>query len=102
MWCVADIKVRTNNALEGWHHRFNGLLGRHRTYQWALITMLQEEQAASDIILQQILAGHVINRKQVAYGECDRRINCLRERYQRGSITAVDYISGVAHNLATF
>jgi len=40
------IDVRTNNALEGWHRRLNGLLGR-------CISILQEEQlAASEVAIQ--------------------------------------------------
>jgi hypothetical protein len=102
LWCVADIDVRTNNALEGWHRRLNGLLGRHHPNVWACITLLQEEQAASDVTIQQILAGRVVNRRRVAYRECDQRISRLRERYQRGTVTATEFITGVAHNLADF
>ena len=64
--------------------------------------MLQEEQAASEVTVQQILAGRMVNRKRVAYQESDRHIDRLRQRYQRGSLTAIDFISGVTHNLATF
>jgi hypothetical protein len=63
--------------------------------------MLQEEQAAIDVTVQQILAGRVVNGQRVAYRECDIHINRLRERYQRGSLTVIDFISGVAHNLAS-
>jgi hypothetical protein len=102
MWCVADMDVRTNNALEGWHRRINGLLGRHHPNIWHCISILQEEQAASEITIQQLLAGHVVNRRRVAYRESDRRINRLRQRYQTGGINATDFITGVAHNLASF
>lgn len=102
MWCVADMDVRTNNALEGWHRRLNGLLGRHHPNVWRCITVLQEEQAASEVTIQQIVAGRVVNRRRVAYQESDRRIDRLRQRYQRGTLTAIDFVSGVAHNLATF
>jgi hypothetical protein len=102
MWCIADMDVRTNNALEGWHRRLNGLLGRHHPNIWQCICMLQQEQAASEVTIQQILAGHVVNRRRVAYRECDRRIHRLRDRYQHGTITAIDFISGMAHNLAAY
>ena len=100
MWCVADMDIRTNNALDGWHRRMNGLLGRHHPNIWRCIAILQEEQAASEITIQQLLAGHVVNRRRVAYRESDRRINRLRQRYQTGGVTAIDFITGVAHNLA--
>lgn len=102
MWCVADMDVRTNNALEGWHRRFNGLLGRHHPNIWCCIAMLQEEQSASEVTIQQLLAGQVVNRRRVAYRECDRRIDRLRQRYQTGGITAIEFVSGVAHNIATY
>jgi hypothetical protein len=93
MWCVADLDVRTNNALEGWHRRLNGLLGRHHPNIWRCITVLQEEQAASEVTIQQILAGHVVNRRRVVYRESDRRIDRLRQRYQRGTLTAIDFVT---------
>jgi hypothetical protein len=43
--------------------------------------------------------------KQEARGiqrESDRRINRLRQRYQTGGINATDFITGVAHSLASF
>jgi len=102
MWCVADFDVRTNNALEVWHRWLNRLLGRHHPNIWRCISILQEEQAASEVTIQQILAGRVVNRRRVVYQECDRCIDCLRQRYQYGLHTAIDFITGVAHNLATF
>jgi hypothetical protein len=97
-----DMDVRTNNAFEGWYRILNGLLCRHHPKIWQCIAILQEEQAASEVTTQQILNECVVNRRRVAYQECDRRIDRLHQRYQRGSLTAIDYISGVAHNLAVF
>lgn len=56
-----------NNALEGWHRRLNWLLGRHYSNIWRCITILQEEQVANEVNIQQILKGRVVNRRRVAY-----------------------------------
>jgi len=41
---VIDNKPRTNNAVEGWHHAFNGSLGAHHPPIWKFIKCLQLEQ----------------------------------------------------------
>lgn len=41
---VKDDQPRSNNAVEGWHHAFNGSLGAHHVSIWKFIKFLQLEQ----------------------------------------------------------
>lgn len=59
MWNVHNMeqRERTNNHLEGWHNGFNRLLNQHHPNMWRLLAALQQEQAVTDVTIQQIAAG---------------------------------------------
>lgn len=54
-------QLRTNNHLEGWHYGFNRLVTQHHPNVWRLLAALQQEQAVTDVTIQQLAAGQVIN-----------------------------------------
>lgn len=63
MWNVhrLDQQHRTNNHLEGWHNGFNRLVTQHHPNIWQLLAALQQEQAGTNITIQQIAAVQVLN-----------------------------------------
>ncbi len=100
MWNVSNSDTRTNNDLEGWHLRFKNIVGRHHPNIWQLLLKLQEEQAATEVCIQQVLAGQVVKRRRLAYTAVNRRIDELKAEYNQGAISAIDFLTGISHNLA--
>jgi hypothetical protein len=103
MWNVYGVGIRTNNDCEGWHRRLNAIMSsRHHPNIWACISILRDEQAATDVIRQQIGAGHNVHRRNRAFEQAQSRIQRLCDRYNAGTISLLDYVTGVSHNLASY
>ena len=52
--------ARTNNASEGWHNRFQLLVGRRHPSLYRFLTDLQKEQADVEYILRDLFLGKKI------------------------------------------
>lgn len=52
----------TNNNQEGWHNRFQTLVGRHHPSFYRFLTELIAEQESTDYNLREIELGHNIRR----------------------------------------
>jgi hypothetical protein len=102
MWNVYKVNTRTNNDLEGWHLRFANIVSRHRPNLWHLLACLQQEQVATEIILQQVAAGQNVQSKNNRYKKIHKQLKVLLRRYRRGQLSLSKYITGVSHNLAAF
>jgi len=100
MWNVYGENLRTNNDCEGWHVRFNNAIRRHHPNIWQFMDCMREEQAAMEVLQQQIMTGRQARRSNKKYLTLQRRITRLQTRYDRGSITAIDFITGVSYNLS--
>ena len=102
MWNVYGESLRTNNDLEGWHRRFNGLVNKHHPNLWHFTTILLTEQAATDVVIQQIAAGQQVQVGNAKYNKLNARIKRLHERYVANSITVMELITGIGHVLHQF
>lgn len=102
MWNVHGVAIKTNNDCEGWHNRFQNLVDKHRPNIWRLLDCILQEQNATEIMKQQILAGQVVTSRNTRYKKIHLRLKRLLRRYRRGNLTLTNYITGVSHNLAAF
>jgi hypothetical protein len=102
MWNVYKMDLRTNNDLEGWHVRFNAILSRHHPNLWQLIDALQQEHSATEVTINQVIAGNVVNRRNRRSENIQERINRITQRYDNGLATVNEYLTGVSHNLASY
>ena len=60
---------------------------------------LLDEQASVELLHQQTIAGRRTRRVNKKYVVIQNRLNTISERYDRGHMSAVDYITAVSHNL---
>lgn len=80
----------------------NNAISKHHPNIWHFITVLIQEQAATDVTMQQIAAGQRVAKKSKKYAELNDRITTLRNRYIGGRISVMDMITGIGHNLHNF
>jgi hypothetical protein len=100
MWNVYGEDLRTNNDCEGWHLRINNAVGSHHPNIWKFLCCILEEQAATEVLRQQIISGRIARRKRSTYINVQRRLATLKQRFDSGVLNVDDYLEGVSHNLA--
>ena len=99
-WNVSGEDIRTNNDCEGWHVRCNNAINKHHPNIWKFLACLLNEQASVEVVHQQLLAGRRARRHNSKYVSVQKRLRTLKARYDNGRMSAIDYITGVSHNLA--
>lgn len=81
-WSVFDRDVMTNNALEGWHHRLNNLMGHGHVSFYNLIHLLYTEARAVKGELCQLRHGQLAVRRRTR----DVRIRRYFDSFNNGNI----------------
>lgn len=86
---------RTNNEVEGWHHKINSnLSGSHPTL-WTCIEVLQNEQSFWENNVNRIRAGLGESQK-VKYRLLDRRLKTIVESYNT-VLDDLEYLKAVSN-----
>ena len=99
MWNVSDCDLRTNNACEGWHNRFNRAVNRHHPNIWHLLRTVVDEQVSTDVLRCQIAAGQSVMREAAKYRSVRKNVETIRNRYRAGTIDVMAFLDGISHNL---
>ncbi|CAG8664278.1 24017_t:CDS:2 [Gigaspora rosea] len=102
LWSIFELIThgypRTQNFIEGWHHRWNNIVGRAHVGVYTIIEEIRKEQHQTDINIERVLRGeprpsqpkHVINY--------ERRIQAVFS--SRNDYTLPDYLREIAHNIS--
>lgn len=61
---VLTQSARTNNISEGWHNRFQVVMGKDHPSFYAFLAELKKEQADTEIMLRQLHMGQTIRKGQ--------------------------------------
>ena len=94
-----DDLPRTNNNIEGWHHRFSlNVDGAHPTL-WKFIESLKREESLVRAELAQVLGGHPVTQKR-KYADCAMRIKNIVTAYPVRRADIIRYLRSIAHNLS--
>ncbi|KRX13218.1 hypothetical protein T07_8539 [Trichinella nelsoni] len=59
LWNVYNVNIRTNNELEGWHFKMNGLAGKRHLGFYELLQLLIDEQGSTETLIQQVTSRRV-------------------------------------------
>lgn len=101
MWGVHDRVVndlpRTNNAVEGWHNRFNRHVGCHHANIWKIIDVIKKEEDISGVELTHIQQGRNIGNPNPVYTRVNARVTTVVASYANRA--PLDYLRGIAHNI---
>ena len=97
MWNVFDHhpRLRTTNSVEGWHHRWNNLVGRVRPNLWYLIMCLKKEEAVIHRVIRKIRANRPPPRQLRRYRRVNHRIIQLKQEYNTNIKTLDEYWNAI-------
>ncbi|KAK3913903.1 FLYWCH-type zinc finger-containing protein 1 [Frankliniella fusca] len=93
---------RTNNLTEGWHRRFNTLVGKDHPSVYALIKELQKEQGNSERQMADLELGKVVKAPQrLKYRMVTERLQRISSRYEemKAEGRRVDFLRACGNNL---
>ncbi|XP_069102221.1 uncharacterized protein [Argopecten irradians] len=91
-WCVYRQPVRTNNDVEGWHHRLNGKAGRANLPFYMLVPLLLKE-ATLVTIQQRLVSKNALQRHQrVAFRRIQGRVHTMWDQYDHDELTTSQFL----------
>jgi len=92
---------RTNNISEGWHTRFQTVVGKHHPSLYGCLTEFQKEQADCETMLDQLDLGQRVKaaskKKWLRTQQRIRNIVATYEEYATSN-RQVDYLRNVGYN----
>ena len=86
--------IRTNNSVEGWHHKLNSDIGRSHPNVHKLVDVLLKEQASTETTIQHALLGVAPPPR---YRELDCHLEPVRRNYELGVYTTEAYLTAIQH-----
>jgi hypothetical protein len=96
LFLVAQHLPRLNNAVEGWHNAFANRISIKHPSLTKLVKKIRSEQAANEIAMERILAGHVPEPAKRKYLDLNRRIEAVVETYYEKPLD--DFLTAIAYN----
>jgi hypothetical protein len=102
MWNVNEETTRTNNSVEGWHHRLNKAVGRVHPNVLDLVENLIVEQSATDSITEAARLGQPPPPRRRRYRDNDERLARLREDLTSGRINSSQFLAACRHTVQNF
>ncbi|VDI61105.1 Hypothetical predicted protein [Mytilus galloprovincialis] len=100
LWNHYDtVGPRTNNHLEGWHHKLKNHVEHPHPNIFNLVKLLKKQQAAIEVRLIQYSAGGKRRQRKRKYIEIDTRLADLKQRLQDNSMTPVEYADAASYLL---
>lgn len=87
---------RTNNSMEGWHRRFQSVLGCFRPCVFRCISALKREQHMVSSKVERLLAGNNPPPSKKSYRDLNIRVKTTVENY--ANFGRFQYLKGIAHS----
>lgn len=87
---------RTNNHLEGWHHKLNQVVKKMHPNIFEIVKLLKREQSITEVKMKQ-LGGHwrAPPRKR-KYRTIDARLRSLKDQLMEDSLSVLEYTDNVS------
>ncbi|CAM4848318.1 unnamed protein product [Rotaria magnacalcarata] len=101
MFCVSDLRIRTNNECETFHHALAKKVNQHHPSIWRLITCLSQQEFAQ---YHRILAaaGDQPQKRRCSKSsvKIQNRIDTLHDLFNTGVISADELLTGLTFVIA--
>lgn len=98
---IANNEPRTNNLTEGWHHRFNDLVGKNHPSFYHFLRELRKENDDVENMIMEVEMGRTVKMPQRSkYRRVNERLHRLAGRYEAMKTAGrqLDYLRACAHN----
>ena len=99
LWCCDGKDMRTNNAVEGWHHRFNRRVNVTHPNAWVLLERVKTENTRTELLESQIDAGNRIPVEKATYSTLNQRVHVLEARRVAEETNDLEFLSAVGRLL---
>ena len=96
-WTIYKRPFRTNNDVEGWHHRFNLASNNTGLNLYKLIQLLNEEAQDVALSCQLLSNGIILRRQRKAHANLHHRIHKAWDEFATGDITAKQLMNKCRH-----
>ena len=95
-WCVFMQSLRTNNNVEGWHHRLNIRAGRGQIQFYMLVRLLHQESEYVEVQTTLVRGNQCSCIQRKEYRRVNEGMNKLWDELNQGAITSCQLLSRVA------
>ena len=102
MWNVFSQSTRTNNRVEGWHHKLNRAIGHSHPNTHDLISVLNNVQTTTEETLQRARLGAPPPPRRRKYMMLEERLERLQTALRQGLETTDSYLDAVRHLVHQF
>lgn len=94
-----DSLPRTNNSVEAWHRAFQQTVDCHHPTVYKIVDHFRKEQDHVEIMVERYRGGYrQPEASKSKYVRLNRRLQAVAPTF--GTIPLVDYLRGIAHNVA--
>ena len=81
LFTVQQEMPRTNNHIEGWHRKFQGICASYHPKFWKFLELLQKEQSINQVAIIQAEAVHPPPAQRRQYLNCNGRILAINDDF---------------------
>ena len=99
VWSIYDRAIRTNNDVEGWHHRMNSRAGHNKMHFYSLIHFLHEEAKLVPVYALLVSEGKLTRLQQKSQLLLQKKIFTLWREYKDGKKDSVPAAPRLWQNL---
>ena len=93
-WSMFGSSIRTNNDVEGWHHRLNNRAGHRGLSFYKLVPVLRREAELARLQVRLVGDGQGGRDARPTYRRLDAMITKLWDQYTAGEITTARLLRG--------
>jgi hypothetical protein len=96
-WTVFNRPVRTNNDVEGWHHRLNIRAGRGQLQFYVFVPLLYRASLLVNIQMRQLSDSKLKRLQRKTYKDMQGKLFKMWEKYIDGDLTASKLLNKAAY-----
>ena len=99
MWNIyaRPMAIRTNNAVESYHRRWNQAVGVRHPSLWVFIRVMKDQHSINQVRIQSIRNGMAPPPRRQKWRRLEARIDNLKARYNNGALRLTEYWDAIKY-----
>lgn len=97
-----DRKQKTNNCSEGWHNRFQQVVGKHHPDLYAALREIQKEQADTETAISELSLGKTVKAApKKKWVDAQERLSMIVRDYEnyKDNDMIIEYLESLSFNI---